>query len=111
MVGGVRVRVLCQWSNGGFQYSLCEQIREIKLWILFTDGDRTRNRKVQLGNGGVGSGVINEIREACFLRMGSKTVRLKAVEVEDVSAFGVRLKAVDRRFHYPRALGAFVVMS
>lgn len=66
-----------------------------------TEKERTRNKKLQLGNGGVGSGVINGIREVCFLRIGSKTVRLRALEVEDVSAFGVGLKVADRSFHHP----------
>ena len=62
-------------------------------------GQRERElevKELQLGNGGVGSGVINAISEARFFKMGSKTVRLKALEAEDVNASGVRLKAVDR---------------
>ena len=43
--------------------------------------------------------------------MESNTVRLEALEVKDVRAFGVRLKAVDRRFHHTTTLGAFIVVS
>ena len=111
LVGGARVRVSCQSSNGGFQYSLCERSRQIRLWILLTKSERTRNKELQLGTGGLGSGVIDATREACFVKMESKTVCLKALVVEDINVFGVRLKAVDRRFHCPRDIGAFLIVS
>ena len=46
-----------------------------------------------------------------FSKIGSQTIRLKAMEVEDVNAAGVSLKAVDRRFHCPQALGPFLIVS
>ena len=77
-------------------------------------GQREREleiKELQLGNDGVGSGVIDAISKALFFKMGSKTVRLKALKVEDVNASGVRLKAVERRFHRLKALGAFLIVS
>ena len=69
-----------------------------------TEREKTGKQKLQLGNGGVASGVIKEIREVCFFRIGSRTVRLRALEVGNVSASGVGLKATDRRFHNARDL-------
>lgn len=38
----------------------------------------------------------------CYLptQMGSETIRLKALEVKDINAFGISLRGVDQRFHH-----------